>query len=359
VYAPAIRPSLPDLSFDWRPDGGQSCRTASPSCEALSAAVKVYLTFDVEIWCNGWDDLDGRFPSSFERYVYGRSRHGDYALPKTLEILAGTGLTGVFFVEPLFAARFGLEHLATIVALIQPKRHDIQLHLHPEWTDEIRPLVFPGAYRKRQHLSHYTFAEQCTLLTLGRTLLADAGANTPTAFRAGSFAANADTYRALNTCGIRTDSSLNGVHPDSGIDLRGKIDFFHPVEIDNTRVLPMTVFRDGTGRLRPAQVGACSFPEMRTALESAAANGVEHFVVLSHNFEMLKPDRSVPDAIVVRRFQHLCAYLAANRDRYQVSTLDERPELTSRDSSTPLPHAGLLATLQRHGEQALRRVFAR
>ncbi len=63
--------------------------------------MKVYLTFDVEIWCNGWDDLDGRFPSSFERYVYGRSRHGDYALPKTLEILAGTGLTGVFFVEPL------------------------------------------------------------------------------------------------------------------------------------------------------------------------------------------------------------------------------------------------------------------
>lgn len=321
--------------------------------------MKVYLTFDVEIWCNGWDDLDGRFRSSLERYVYGRSRHGDYALPKTLEILDGNGLTGVFFVEPMFAARFGLEHLATIVGLIQPSGHDIQLHLHPEWTDEIRPLVFPGAIRKRQHLSHYTLAEQCTLIALGRKLLADAGAKIATAFRAGSFAANADTYRALNICGIRTDSSLNAVHPDSGLDLRGGIDFFHPVEIDNTLVLPMTVFRDGTGRLRPAQVGACSFAEIRMALESAAAIGVEHFVMLSHNFEMLKPDRSAPDAIVVRRFQNLCAYLAANRGRYQVSTLGEQPQITSQGAGTALPHAGLLATLERHGEQALRRVFAR
>ena len=45
-----------------------------------------YLTFDIEIWCNGWNDLDRVFPASFERYVYGHSAHGDYALPKTLEL---------------------------------------------------------------------------------------------------------------------------------------------------------------------------------------------------------------------------------------------------------------------------------
>ena len=49
--------------------------------------VKVYLTFDIEVWCGGWKDLDAKFPASFERYVYGRSSAGDYALPKTLEIL--------------------------------------------------------------------------------------------------------------------------------------------------------------------------------------------------------------------------------------------------------------------------------
>ena len=49
--------------------------------------MNIHLTFDVEVWCKGWDALDSSFGGSFERYVYGSSRHGQYALPKTLEIL--------------------------------------------------------------------------------------------------------------------------------------------------------------------------------------------------------------------------------------------------------------------------------
>lgn len=71
-----------------------------------------------------------------------RSSRGNYALPKTLEILDGHGLAGVFFVEPMFAGRFGIEYLATIIEMIRGGNNDIQLHLHPEWTDEIRPLLF-------------------------------------------------------------------------------------------------------------------------------------------------------------------------------------------------------------------------
>jgi len=73
--------------------------------------MQVHLTFDIEVWCNGWQQLDQRFPAAFERYCYGRSAQGDYALPKTLEILQRHGLTGVFFVEPLFSARFGASYL--------------------------------------------------------------------------------------------------------------------------------------------------------------------------------------------------------------------------------------------------------
>ena len=38
--------------------------------------MNVYLTFDVEVWCNDWTQLDARFPASFDRYVYGRSARG-------------------------------------------------------------------------------------------------------------------------------------------------------------------------------------------------------------------------------------------------------------------------------------------
>lgn len=319
--------------------------------------MKIYLTFDVEIWCDGWDDLDGRFPSSFHRYVYGRSPKGDYALPKTLEILDRFGLKGVFFVEPLFAARFGVEHLATIVELIRSGNHDIQLHLHPEWADEIRPLPFAGASHKRQHMSYYTCDEQMALLTLGCDLLSQTGCNKITAFRAGSFACNHDTYRALHNMGIGIDSSLHAVLPFSGNDLREQLDFFHPLEFEQVRILPMTVFRDGIGRLRPAQIGACSFAELRDAINTAADNKMEHFVVLSHNFEMLKQGRSEPDSLVVARFECLCSFLAEQRGRVDVSTLSHLPLTIGVPPHPPLARAGLPATLRRHGEQAIRRVF--
>jgi hypothetical protein len=318
--------------------------------------VKIYLTFDVEIWCNGWADLDGRFPSSFERYVYGRSSKGNYALPKTLEILDRHNLQGVFFVEPLFAARFGTEHLATIVELIDPTRHNIQLHLHPEWCDEIRPLPFASATAKRQHLAYYTFDEQVALLKLGRRLLADAGCDGITAFRAGSFACNHDTYRALSKEGIGIDSSLHAILPESGLDLHDRLDFFHPTELEGVQILPLTVFRDGLGRLRPAQVGACGFQELRDAIESAVNNGTEHFVILSHNFEMLKQNSSEPDSWVATRFEKLCAFLAGERGRLDVTTLTGPNVAISSRLNPQLADASLPATLRRHGEQAIRRI---
>jgi peptidoglycan/xylan/chitin deacetylase (PgdA/CDA1 family) len=317
--------------------------------------MKIYLTFDVEVWCGGWTDIDSRFASSFERYVYGRSSKGAYALPKTLEILERNGLKGVFFVEPLFAARFGVDHLKTIIDLIKAGGHDIQLHLHPEWTDEIRPLLFAGATEKRQHLSYYTLSEQLALLTLGRDLMTQAGCNAVSAFRAGSFACNHDTYRALRQLGIKVDSSLHATLDYSGADLRQHVDFFHPLVLEQVAVLPMTVFRDGLGHLRPAQVGACSFAELQGAIQSAAKNGTEHFVILSHNFEMLKQGRSEPDALVVARFERLCAFLAEERGRVDVCTLSDQPITISTGPKPPMAQVTAAATLRRHGEQAIRR----
>lgn len=323
----------------------------------MPQAMNVYLSFDIEVWCGGWNDLDGKFPASFERYVYGRSPKGDYALPKTLEILARSGLKGVFFVEPLFAARFGVDALAVIVDLIRAGGHDIQLHLHPEWADELRPLPFAGANRKRQHLAFYTLDEQIALIRLGLDLMGQVGCDRITAFRAGSFASNADTYRALRTCGIGIDSSLNEVCADSAPDLRGKLDFTRPQAFEGVNILPMTVFRDGTGRLRPAQLGACSFAELRQALESAYEANTEHFVVLSHNFEMLRQGSSVPDAIVAGRFEALCRYLGAHRERFRVGAMDRPPLVRPADASGRLAQVSLGATLTRHGEQLVRRLL--
>ncbi len=319
--------------------------------------MNVFLTFDIEVWCNGWDDLDGSFPGSFERYVYGHSAHGDYALPQTLAILNRHGLKGVFFVEPLFATRFGTEHLDTIVRLIRDAGQEVQLHLHPEWTDEaIQPLIEDCA-TKRQHLSYYTLDEQTALIAHGKRMLECAGSGPITAFRSGSFAANGDTFKALHRNQIFLDTSLNRCYDVSAPELRSTYSFDQAFETEGVTTFPVTVMKDGFGKDRHAQVGACSFDEMRGALLSAQRAGHRDFVVVSHNFEMLKPATSSPDWVVVKRFERLCSFLAANSQLFCVRGFGA-DLLSPAELSQPLspPKATLFATSRRYAEQLQRRL---
>lgn len=318
--------------------------------------MNVFLTFDIEIWCNDWKALDERFQAAFSRYVYGRSPAGEYAVPKTLEILNRHGLKGVFFVEPLFAARFGVEHLAELTSLIRDAGQEVQMHLHAEWTDEIRPPVFPEKPYKRQHLIHYSRDEQAELMRRGLALLAEAGNPSITAFRAGSFAANGDTLAAVKACGLLVDSSLNMVYPYSGEDLRTEGDFYFPCERDTLVLMPMTVFRDGRGQLRHAQVGACGARELCEAIENSAERGHPCFTILSHNFEMLRAGSSQPDRVVANRFEALCRFLGSHRDAFPTAGLHTPPQFPPRSADTALASTGQLATLGRYIGQAARRL---
>lgn len=318
--------------------------------------MNVFLTFDVEVWCNGWTALDERFPAAFERYIFGRSSVGDFALPKTLEILDHYGLKGVFFVEPLFSARFGAEYLRTVCQLIQDAGQEIQLHLHPEWTDEIRPAIFPDKPYKRQHLTYYNRAEQAHLIKLGRALLESATGRSVTAFRAGSFAANGDTLAAVAAAGLTVDSSLNISCPLSGADLRNQIDLMAPQRYQGLQLVPLSVFQDGFRMLRHVQVGACSAAELQQAMQDARCKGHSTFVVLSHNFEMLRSSSVDPDPWIVRRFERLCGFLATHREDLPTRGFNAGPVFPDAVLPLKLPHAGPIATLTRYYEQARRRL---
>jgi len=123
----------------------------------------------------------------------------------------------------------------------------------------------------------------------------------------------------------------------------------------------VTVFSDALGRPRHLQVGACSFAEMREVLDRAHAAGHEEVVVVSHNFELLKPGGAQPDRVVERRFDRLCAYLAANPDRFEVGPFPasgsrgERPSAPASRAAVPV-RVGPLATAMRLAEQAVRRL---
>ena len=318
--------------------------------------LNVFLTFDVEIWCDDWDEVDVEFPSAFARYVYGRSSKGSFALPATLEVLQQYGCRGTFFVEPLFACRFGTDPLVEIVGLIRRAGQDVQLHLHPEWTDEARPPILEGATIKRQHLFQYSLEEQTRLVAKGKAMIEAAGAANICAFRAGSYACNRATLQALERNGIRFDSSINPGRAWSGTDFGAAERGQRVVQIGRVCEYPITVFQDRPGRLRQVQIGSTSTSEMLHLLQQAHAQRRHAFVIVSHNFEMLVPGSSNPDAIVVRRFKALCRFLSENRDDFPtvifpelsaVADEGEPPVLTS-----PLWRTGLRAI-----EQARRRLY--
>ena len=278
----------------------------------------VFFTVDVEVWCDDWSNIDATFPEAFQRYTYGPTPQGDYGLPFTLKLLNDSGLTGVFFVEPLFATRFGTAPLEEIIGLIRSASQEVQLHLHTEWADEAHPPLIEGMTHKRQHLRYFSCDEQTSLIATGKRLIEAAGSGEVCAFRAGSFGFNRDTLHALRENDIAFDSSYNAsmFGLDSGVMPGTTL-------VDVTReegvyLYPMTVYRDGTSTLRHAQLSACSFMEMEGLLWQALEQGRKSFVILSHNFELLNTAKTRPDALMVSRFRKLCTFLARNSDVFRV-----------------------------------------
>ena len=313
----------------------------------------VLITVDTEVWCDGWRNIDAKFSGAFTKYIYGSTRNGDYGLPFQLKILNEYGLKAVFFVEPLFALRFGMSPLQEIIGLIQETGQRVELHLHTEWVDESRTPVFPDIREKRQHITNFALDEQEQLIRKGIELLLSAGANDLHAFRAGSFAASNQTLQALAKTPIRIDSSLNPVAPPCEIESGKKQIQVH--EINGVLEVPMTVFQDGVGRRRHAQLAACSFAEIKSALNAAYRIGWAHFVLLSHSFELLNSRRTSRDPIVVRRFLKLCKYLARNANRF--STIDFSSESLISYPGTPSPlRVGIGDTVGRYAGQILSRL---
>lgn len=316
----------------------------------------VFLTVDVEVWCDGWDDIDTKFPSAFQRYIYGTTPRGNYGLPYQLYQLQEHGLIGVFFVESLFSTRFGLEPLSEIISLVQERGHEIQLHLHTEWVDESREPLLDSITGKKQFLRYFSLKEQIILIQAGAKLIELAGGGGINAFRAGGFGFNRDTLRALAENHIAFDSSYNAsmFGPDSGVN--PEVLLVEPVECEGVYEYPMTVFRNGTRSLRHAQVTACSYREMEGLLWQALESGRKAFVILSHNFELLNGSMNRPDDIVVARFRNLCSFLDRHRDCFHVRgfcDLTPDPVLSQpAPLSSPIWKTGL-----RMVEQGIRRRF--
>lgn len=298
--------------------------------------VDVFLTIDVEIWCDGWSDLDVKFPGSFRKYVYGPTSKGDFGLPYQLRLLRDHGLAGIFFTEPLFSRRFGSEPLAEIVNLLIEGGGEVQLHLHPEWVDEAPEPLFAGIAHKLPSMSACTLGQQKTLLEVGLGLLAQAGAHQVNAFRAGGFGLNRDTLLALAAVGIPFDSSYNASMGGLQSGVAHGACLLEPMECEGVLEVPMSNFIDGTSRMRHMQLTACSWAELEALLWQAAEQDRPALTLLWHNFELLNRAKDRADDVVVGRFRRMCQFLDRNRDTFRVRGFTGSPPRSVNVQSPPL-----------------------
>lgn len=304
-------------------------------------ATRVLLTIDTELtWRHHARGADWR-----ENLALSFNPAG-VGVPWQLELLALHGLKACFFVDPMPALVYGIEPIRLIVEPILAAGQEVQLHLHPFWWDLAH-------FRREQRfeLNAFDAEAQRGLIATARDLLIEAGAPPPTAFRAGSYAANVETLDALKSLGIFYDSSHNGAeHPwPSGLPL-------HPSLVDPTPAagvteLPIAQIRRRDGGLRPFQLCALSLEEMRGALGHAAAHEHPLVTIVSHSFELATRDGRRVNRLVRRRFEGLCAFLAENRAMMPCMAIADLPPFPADARSEPLP-ARPLRTARRLTQQA-------
>lgn len=299
---------------------------------------RVLLTIDTEL---GWS-AHARGASWRENLALSVDPAG-VGIRYQLRRLAEHGLKACFFVDPMPALVYGLDPVRAMVEPILAAGQEVQLHLHPCWADPDNPVF---------ELTGFDPGRQLDLIRTARDLLAEAGAPSPIAFRSGSYAADAATLEALAELGIAFDSSHNGSHhPDpSALPLDPRR--IAPVAVDGVVEVPISQIEQGSGRLRHLQICAVSFGELRAALLHAAGRAHPVTTLVGHSFELAARDGRRANPLLVRRFEKLCAFLAANRHRLPTAHFAGLGDLCLNADASPL-RTGRIRTAARMAEQAL------
>ena len=318
---------------------------------------RVYLTIDTEYS----HSLAARRRPASRAENYARSiscitPDGPAGIEYQLAMFDRHGIKGVFFVDPMPALVYGVEAISDIVRPIVTAGHDVQLHLHAEWLD-LAGAANPLGTRSGRNVADFAFEEQCRLIDWARDTLVAAGAPAPVAFRAGNYGANDETLRALAELGLRYDTSHTpGIEGgECGISLTSD----HRRPIEHCRVIEVpTGCVQGFGGLRHAQVTALSAWEMLAAVTHARDNGIASFTFVSHSFELMCRRRYKVNRIVRRRFEKLCAGIAALEGVTTGTYADCPPQVTRATEPRPvLPPSQLRIGLRLAEQVVVNRLY--
>jgi len=295
---------------------------------------KVFITVDTEHSIGGAFSNSKLKPVGNKKRIFGHIEGKDYGIPLIMEIAHGFGLQLTFFLEVFNKYYFSEKETREVCEYILKNGHDVQLHIHPNYLnftcDNPKNLAYSD------FMSEYSFDRQKEILAEGRDLLQKYGAHLPVAFRAGSYAANPATLKALKKTGFLVDSSYNRAFCSTTCAIPAS-NINDLAIMEGIWEFPVTNFIENTGvrarRFMPLDINGVGFREMKQVLNHAASNGPQVVTIILHSFSFLKPfdvqyNRIKPRKIAMERFKKLCRFLAENMDRFQVMTFTGLNETT-------------------------------
>jgi hypothetical protein len=345
------------LPFDFSPSVDRQVTLNGELVRPNCTGVLVTIDAEVAPHTSDWRREGGQF--ALQRDIYGATRHGERGLRYQLDLFAQYGVKCVVFVEALCAGVLGFELLQDIVHSVKRGGHEVALHLHTEWLQYYREPLLEGRIGRFMH----TFSEddQRRLIEQGLENLARAGAAGVVAMRAGNSGANAATLRAAQASGLVFDSSYFAPEIQGICQLAGP-ELSQPSYAEGIIEVPISWFHDGVGRVRPAQLCACSSAEIENLLLECWRRRWKTVTLLTHSFELVRRRAPHRDQTVIRlhdaRLLRLCRFLAKHVEKFVPLTFNDLLGLNVAEAApAPPPRSPLRQTMRRYVEQAVGRVW--
>tara|TARA_R110002072_G_scaffold83294_6_gene189190 strand:- start:368 stop:1354 length:987 start_codon:yes stop_codon:yes gene_type:complete len=320
---------------------------------------RVVITVDTEPSIAGAYEDPGRNLPLIHEPVWGEVDGRSEALGFLIRTLRQHSLAATFFTETAHVRYFGADLMGAYARSLKEAGQDVQLHIHPTWTNfENGELKHRHAYGDDCHLMET--GDLARLIAEGCDLIEGWTGDRPTSMRTGNFSTAMNVFEAMSAAGLKTSSNLciAANRPEEiPLQIAGGVKRYAGI-----LEYPVTCFSDsgpvGRGRRRPLQVTSISAAEQISTLENVHAMGGSVAVILTHPFEFLKREqvrftRMRPNRLVQRRFERLCAYLAANSDRFDVVPMSKIGDELTTEEALPDIAGSTLNSLMRSAENFL------
>jgi hypothetical protein len=215
-----------------------------------------------------------------------------------MDLLDRFGFKGTFFVDILLEYQLGSGSLAPVIAAIQERGHDIQLHLHPAphlrfAEDERLRRLWPAMAADDVDL--FRAALEAALEMFQRLV-----GKQPVAYRSGAYHITDAFFPVLSEYGLKIDTSI---YPFKNCRvspwMRTRTQPFWVGDVLEIPVSWLAYERDG--RLTPQQVAAVTSGSVQhpafAGMPAPAGGPPTTLVYLAHSYSLLRKERSFDDEL--------------------------------------------------------------